>query len=39
MKQAIIPFHFEDCVSENDKVNEMFSYISHYIQAREQINL
>lgn len=39
MKQANISFHFVDGVSESDKVNEMFSYISHYIQAREQINL
>lgn len=35
IKQTDIVFHFVDGVSESDKVNEMFSYISHYVQARE----
>lgn len=38
VKQADIIFHFVDGVSESEKVNEMFSYISHYVQAREAIN-
>ncbi len=36
VKQTDITFHFIDGLSERDKVNEMFSYISHYVQAREQ---
>ena len=36
IKQADITFHFTDGISESDKVNELFSYISHYVQAREQ---
>jgi len=35
VKQTDITFHFVDGVSESVKVNEMFSYISHYVQARE----
>ena len=35
VKQTDISFHFVDGISYNDKVNEMFSYISHYVQARE----
>ncbi len=35
VKQTDISFHFVDGLSESDKVNEMFSYISHYVQARE----
>lgn len=37
LKQTDIVFHFVDGVSDNDKINEMFSYISHYVQAREQL--
>lgn len=37
VKTTDITFHFVDGLSEGDKVNEMFSYISHYVQAREQI--
>lgn len=37
LKQTDITFHFVDGVSESDKVNELFSYISHYVQAREQL--
>jgi hypothetical protein len=35
VKQADITFHFINGISESDMVNEMFSYISHYVQARE----
>lgn len=37
IKQADIAFHFDDGISESDKVNELFSYVSHYVQAREQL--
>ena len=37
VKLTDIVFRFIDGLSESDKVNEMFSYISHYVQAREQI--
>lgn len=37
VKQTDVILHFTDGVSESDKVNEMFSYISHYVQAREQL--
>lgn len=36
--QADLTFHFLDGVSESKPVNEMFSYISRYVTAREQIN-
>lgn len=37
IKQADITFHFTDGISESDIVNELFSYISHYVQAKEQL--
>ena len=37
IKQTDIMLHFVDGVSESDKVNEMFNYISHYVQARESL--
>lgn len=37
VKQTDVAFHFVDGVSESDKVNELFGYISHYVQAIEQI--
>lgn len=37
IKQTDISLHFLDGISESDKVNETFSYISHYVQAREQL--
>lgn len=37
IKQTDIALHFLDGISESDKVNEMFSYISHYVQAREAL--
>ena len=36
--QVDLTFHFLDSVSESKPVNEMFSYISRYVIAREQIN-
>ena len=36
--QADLLFHFLDGVSESKPVNEMFSYISRYVTAREQTN-
>jgi hypothetical protein len=37
IKQTDIAFHFVNGLSESDKVNEMFSYISHYVQARKLV--
>lgn len=39
VKQIDIVFHFFDGLSDSDKVNEMFSYISHYVQAREVVDM
>ena len=39
VKHTDITFHFVDGVSASDKVNELFSYVSHYVQAREQIKI
>lgn len=39
VKQTDITLHFVDGVSESDKVNELFSYISNYIQARELLEI
>lgn len=39
IKQTDVSFHFVDGVSESDKINEMFSYISHYVQARELLEI
>ena len=36
--QADLTFHFLDGVSESKPVNDMFSYISRYVTAREQLN-
>ena len=33
-----LTFHFLDGVSESKPVNDMFSYISRYVSAREQLN-
>ena len=38
LKQVDILYHFKDGVSESNTVNEMFSHMSHYAQAREQLN-
>lgn len=38
LKQVDILYHFKDGVSESNTVNEMFSQMSHYVKAREQLN-
>lgn len=38
IKQAFITFHFIDGVSESRIVNDMFSNMGRYVQAREQLN-
>lgn len=35
IKQTGIIFHFIDGLSESVRVNELYSYIAHYVQARE----
>lgn len=35
VKQADLKFHFKDGASENKNTNELFSNMSHYVQARE----
>ena len=35
--QAEMTFHFTDGVSESKKVNDLFSYICRYVNAREQL--
>ena len=37
IKQADVSFHFKDGISESQTVNEMFSNMSRYVQAREQL--
>ena len=37
IKQTLVTFHFTDGVSEGKIVNEMFCYMSRYVQAREQL--
>ena len=38
IKQTFVSFHFTDGISESKTVNEMFSYMSRYVQAREELN-
>ena len=38
IKQTEIKYHFKDGVSESYTVNDMFSHMSHYVKAREQLN-
>ena len=38
IKQTFVTFYFMDGVSESKTVNDMFSYMSRYVQAREQLN-
>ena len=38
IKQTEIKYHFIDGVSESDTINEMFSQMSRYVKAREQLN-
>lgn len=39
IKQTLISFHFVDGVSESKTTNEMFSYMSRYVQAKEQLKI
>lgn len=39
VKQTGLVFHFKDGISESMKVNDLFSYVNHYVQARETINV
>ena len=36
-KQTGLLFRFTDGVSDSEKINELFSYMSRYVSAREQI--
>ena len=38
IKQTEICYRFKDGVSESNTVNEMFSLMSRYVKAREQLN-
>ena len=38
IKQTDVYFHFKDGVSESQIVNEMFSSMSHYVEARENLH-
>lgn len=38
IKKTFVSFHFTDGVSDNKTVNEMFSYMSRYVQTSEQLN-
>jgi len=38
VKQADLSFHFNVGVSESQTANELFSYMSRYVQAREKLN-
>lgn len=38
VKQADLTIHFNDGVSESQSANELFTYMSRYVQAREKLN-
>ena len=38
IKQADLTIHFNDGVSESQSANELFTYMSRYVQARENFN-
>lgn len=38
VKQVDLVIHFFDGVSESQSANELFSYMSRYVQAREKMN-
>lgn len=38
IKQADLTVHFIDGVSESQSANELFSYMSRYVQAKEKLN-
>lgn len=37
VKQGNLTIHFSDGVSESQSANELFSYMSRYVQARELV--
>lgn len=39
VKQVDLTIHFIDGVSESQTANELFSYMSRYVQAREKLNM
>ena len=38
IKQADLTIHFNDGVSESQSANELFTYMSRYVQAHEKLN-
>ena len=38
VKQVDLAIHFVDGVSESQTANELFTYLSRYVQAREELN-
>ena len=38
VKQADLTFYFKDGMSESQSTNDLFSIMSHYVQAREKLN-
>lgn len=38
VKLADLTIHFNDGVSESQSANELFSYLSRYVQAKEKLN-
>ena len=38
VKQVDLTIHFNNGVSESQSTNELFSYMSRYVQARENLN-
>lgn len=38
LKQVEIKYHFKDGVSESNTINDMFSNLSHYVQAKKLLN-
>ena len=38
VKQVDLTIHFNNGVSESQTANELFSYMSRYVQARETLN-
>ena len=38
VKQGNLTIHFSDGVSESQSTNELFTYMSRYVLAREKLN-
>lgn len=38
VKQVDLTIHFNNGVSESQSANELFSYMSRYVQAREKLS-